>query len=117
MAAPKRSLAGLVERQTGVARGSTQSARGVSQALGKNLGRTSYTVYNIADFENLTRDRALAIAESAKGRPLTKREAGRLRITRDESGDYRERTKPTDAVSGERLNIYREMKAFKVTFS
>jgi len=31
--------------------------------------------------------------------------------------DYRERTRPTDRITGERLNIYRNMTAFKITLS
>ena len=111
----RRDIKSIIERTTGVARGSTQSARGVSQALGKRLGRSSYIVYNV-DTSDLSNERIAALIEST-GNKATKRRMQKFRISRLESQDFTKRTKPTDAVSGERLNIYRDMKAYQITFS
>ena len=117
MPARKDTFAGLVERQTGVARGSTIKARDVSMGSGKRLGKSSYIIYNVANHEKLSRERKQALGEMAVGRPLTKSELAKFKITRYEPGDTRERTRPTDRLTGERLSIYKPMTAFKITLS
>ena len=117
MPSRRSTLAGLVERTTGVARGATQSARDVSMGLGQRLGRGSYVVYNVSDYRNLSQERKRALGEMVTGRALTRKELQRFKITPYQEGNYRERTRPTDRLTGERLSIYRPMNAFKITLS
>ena len=112
----KKDIKSVIERTTGVARGSTQSARDVSQGLGKKLGRQHYTIYNL-DTNDLSDQRKADIIESLTGRKAKKSEIKKFNATRAKSEDFRKRTRPTDNVSGERLNIYRDMKAYQITFS
>ena len=113
---PRRDIRSIIERTTGVARGRTQSARDVSMRLGQRLGRGSYVYYNL-NTDDLSRQRRADIIESLTGRRATNREVSRFRYSRINSADSRERSRPTDAVSGERLSIYRNMRAYQITFS
>ena len=116
MPARRDTLAGLVERMSGAARGSTIAPRTASYGQPESLGRASYLIYNV-DEDSLTKDRTIAIAESAVGRRLTEYERKHAHITRLEERDYRQETRPTDRLTGERLRIYRPMRAFKLTLS
>ncbi len=106
----------LTDRMSGKSRSSTTSARGISQRLGKTLGQSRYTVYNV-DTNDLSDERKAALIESVKGSPASKGDVRRFKIERVESQDFRKRTRPVDRVSGERLDIYRDMKAYQITFS
>lgn len=113
---PKTDIKSIMERTTGVARGKTQSARDVSMGLGKTLGRGHYVYYNL-NTDDLSKERKASIIKALTGRDATANEVRKFSYSRLKNLDERQRTKPTDAVSGERLNIYRDMKAYQITFS
>ena len=112
----RRDIRSIIDRTTGVARGRTQSARDVSMAPGRSLGRGHYVYYNL-NTDDLSRTRRADIIKALTGRNATSREVSRFRYSRINGADDRVRTRPTDAVSGERLSIYRNMRAYQITFS
>lgn len=121
---PRRGIQAITERTVGITRGQTQSARSYNYGETNRMGRGSYVAYNVQDDVVDTegkrasnRERQVQVAESVVGRPLTDYEKKHLRITRLDNADARVRTRPVDNITGERLNIYRNMTAFKITLS
>ena len=125
----RQDIQAVTDRVAGVTNSMTRSARTSNYGEPTRIGRGSYVIYNagedIVDTPTrraANRERQIAVAENAIGRRLTKYEREHLRIERlnrqsKKEYDYRERTRPTDRITGERLNIYRNMTAFKITLS